>query len=283
MTQNGTLDQAAILGMQEQFGLTYLSVPESFSALTEELDVVWRSFCQQPIAHKQRHVKVKGFGYEFSDGNSRDYKEHFHVGMLYELPKGFSQADKDYVECGKQVLLAAKPIVYEFASHLNDKAELDFGALVLSGFDEWVGRSLNYFPRTMNQIESGNVVPAARHVDKGLTFGLRESASGLMVYWKGEWVPIEYLPGHIHAYAGLLAQYYTKCALKALCHEVVSNPMTEVMGRTSHVMFMDFGSVRYDKGTYGPTQERFPCGENYDMEFEEFARFFIPAEKVTVY
>jgi hypothetical protein len=278
-----TLDQAAILGMQARFGLTYLSVPDSFSALTQELDGLWKAFCAQSIAHKRMHVKIQGLGYEFSDENSRDFKEHFHVGIPYKMPRLFSHTDKLYVECSKAVLVAAKPIVYEYASHLSDKAGLDFGALVLSGFDEWVSRSLKYFPRTMTQIESANTAAAAPHVDKGLTFGLRESASGLMVYWKGEWVPLEYKPGHIHSYAGLLAQYYTKCALTALCHEVVSNPLTEVTGRTSHVLFADFGDMRYDKNTHGSTQEVFPCGENYGMSFEEFSKYFTSKELVKAY
>lgn len=256
-------------------GVVHIPVTSSFVQLTKDLDVAWAEFVSQDKQHKDLHVFANGMGYEYRGVNARDYKETFHVKAGYKLPRKHSTIDLLFIETAKSILIDSVPLVADFAESLSEIAGRDMRAFVTAHTDQWLSRSLNYPPRTEEQVNAGENVLALRHIDKGLTFHIAETDPGLMVLWNGEWIPVEHTEGFIHGYGGMLTQYYTKGAVKALCHEVLTNPVTQLKGRRSHVLFIDFGNAHYNKSKYGPTQDNFPCGENYNMPPEEFNSYFI--------
>lgn len=256
-------------------GVVHIPVTPSFLQLTKDLDIAWANFVSQDKRHKDTYVFANGMGYEYRGVDARDYKETFHIKAGYQLPRNHSTVDLLFIETAKSILIDSVPIVADFAESLSDIAECDMRTFVTAHTDQWLSRSLNYPPRTQQQVAAGENVLAARHIDKGLTFHIAETDPGLMIFWNGEWRSVHHIPGFIHGYGGMLAQYYTQCKVKALCHEVLTTPVTEIKGRRSHVLFIDFGNVHYNKHAYGPTQVTFPCGENYNMSPEEFNTYFI--------
>jgi isopenicillin N synthase-like dioxygenase len=271
-----TLSEKLLISLLEN-GIVFLPISSSFLTLIKELDAHWVEFLSQDDSHKQIHVFEDGMGYEYRSPDEPDYKETFHIRPGYQLPKKHSEADVRFVQTAKIVLIELIPIVANFAESLSDLAQRDMKAFVTTHVEQWILRSLNYPPRTTEQIENKDTILADGHVDKCLTFGLTETAPGLEILSikDKQWVPVKHKEGYLHGYAGLLGQYYTNCEVKALCHQVVTTPVTERDGRRSHVSFIDFGAVQYNKAKYGRTQNNFAHGENYDMPCEQYNQYFI--------
>ena len=264
------------------FGLRTAS--NNITAYAKRLDLAWQEFIAQPVKVKQRHTFIEGKGYEYRGPEELDYKETFHVTSDYKLHLHATDADKKYVRVAQGFIEEVEFFVRALSVGISLGGHgFDFAQLILKPPSTHLLRSIHYFPRTADQVMKEKIIAAASHLDKGLTIHWYQSDDGLQILWEGKWCTIVHPEDAVLFYMGLLGQLYSKCIFTAVCHRAVATHKTEVIGRRVHVSFIDFGTMRYDKGTYGPTQERFPAGENYNLSPQEFEKYFIPAEKALVY
>ncbi|MEK7588579.1 MAG: hypothetical protein AAB438_02055 [Patescibacteria group bacterium] len=262
------------------FANGYFSVPisEELTAKINRLSGLWNKFYGQTFVEKEKHFFSNAGGYEYRPPNSLDHKETFHLSLMYELPEGATNVDVEFVTFGKKVIQELLDVVKFVADTTSAATKTDITDLVADSISKWTMRFLHYFP-----VQGKVDLLAAPHIDKGmLTVHLTESTHGFQALWQEEWQDVPGVPGFVFGYAGMLGQYHTKCGIPALCHQVVASPESMMQGRTSIVLFVDAGEVRYDKGYYGSSQEVFPAGENYAMPFEAFEQFFIPAEEAVL-
>jgi hypothetical protein len=77
-------------------------------------------------------------------------------------------------------------------------------------------------------------------------------------------------------FMGLLGQLYSKCLLKGLAHRVINSQESRKNGRYSIVLFNDYtnASLTYNKKEFGPTQKLFQPGENYELSYKQFLKYF---------
>lgn len=249
--------------------------PENLNSDCRYLASLWKHFCQLSIEQKKQYAFFESIGgYEFKDKDSLDFKENFHFSL-----KGYQHYKEAILNPGTASLLfmqAEKTIrdsfvyvekmfeIFDQLSGVNMTSMLDINRFTL--------RFLHYFPRIEARKPSDFL--AAPHVDKGMTIHLFETTSGLEVLWDGAWRKAVHDPGKVLGYFGLLGQYYSKSKFPALCHRVAPTPITMKHGRSSIVLFVDFGDVVYDKETWGSTQKVFSSGENYNMPIKEFSKYF---------
>lgn len=260
-----------------QEGFAKIHYPASVKRATDNLVKAWIAFCQQSQNHKSLIPFEKNGGYENKDQtidpSFRDHKEDFHLTRHYDFPSSFnpSPADITLLATGMQLFQEIRPCLTQVAEMLSDATGIDFVKLAVENEDGWILRLLHYPPQQ-------NEMLAVYHPDKGgHTFHLHDSTPGFERFWNNEWQSMSFTEEEMVFFPSMLAQYYSKCFLKALGHRVTSSMQSRTKGRYSIVLFNDYptGEVRYDKETWGPTQERFLPGENYDMGFDEFKKFFI--------
>ena len=255
------------------------AIPPRIISLTKELDASWQEFIAQPLKVKQLHGFVDGIGYEYRGPEELDFKETFHVTLDLKLHKNATAADRYYVETAQDFIRETDQFAQELIGALLGSYGYDSSFLVSDPAYTHLLRSINYFPRTLDQIMQEKVVAAASHLDKGVTIHWCQTNDGLQIYWQGQWRTIVHPDDVVMFYMGLLGQLYSKCDFIAVCHRAVATEETEVLGRRVHVSFIDFGGWWYDKGTWDKTQVRFPLGENYPMSYEEFKKFFKHGKK----
>ncbi len=260
----------------------YFSLPVadlSFAQKMEHFDSLWQEFLAQPLEVKQRHAFANDNGYEYKGPDNPDYKENFHLSLGYELPEASTDIDKAFIAIGKSILRDIVPTVRDVMDVVQEESGIDMFTPAMRAHNEWILRSLYYPPDIPGKRRDFLALP---HIDKGMTIHLDETNDGLEIKWDGQWVKVPGRKGYVHGYAGMLGQYHSECHLKALCHQVVSTPVSQQFGRRSHVIFIDHGDVRYNKAKFGSTQTNFPNGENYTMSFEEFKQYFIAKEFASV-
>jgi hypothetical protein len=234
---------------------------------------LWRQFRFQEMSLKRTHVfDDKRGGYEYKDPESLDFKENFHISLSYQLPKTATLIDKLFVEKSKEFILATFQNLSEMLEIFDEASQADMRDIVLDSIGHWQLRFLYDPPRS--GIKTQNEFLAAPHIDKGITTHWYEDTGGLEILWNDQWSLVEGESGVVHGYFGMSGQLYSNSRFPALCHRVVANPHTIEFGRTSIVMFHDFGDYIYDKEQWGSTQEVFPKGENYKMPIEEFSKYF---------
>lgn len=236
----------------------------------------WQMFYTQPMRHRLIHTFDDYLGgYEYNGPEKRDHKQIFHITSEYELPKKSSLVDIELVMTGKNLLIPAKKIVSDMIEIMSEAVNVDLSVMAMGGLKTSSFRLINYPPRPKNFPK----IWAAAHIDKGLTSHWDESCSGFEIKWNGEWKKVRHHRNKIMGYFGMLGQFYSKCNFPALNHRVVGTPTSYLKGRDTTVLFSDFGDVRYDKATWGSTQEVFSDCENYDMNFEKFSKYFIPIKR----
>lgn len=236
----------------------------------------WKAFCSQSDEEKLRHVFTEEIGgYELKIHPGSEYKENFHVSLAYKIPENASLTSRIFIEHAQEFIKMTPSVVRPMVHVLSKVADTNLFEMVIKNMSTWQLRFLHYFPRPIG-MEDAHLANA--HVDKGITIHWWEDAPGLQRFWQGDWHDVLAKEGEIHGYFGLLGQYYSKCAFPALNHRVVANKFTARYGRSSIVMFCDFGDVRYDKENRGPTKETFSNGENYTMPFSLFEKFFVPVK-----
>ncbi len=215
----------------------------------------------------------KGLGYENRGRDKPDYKETFHLSLSYMEAADESTVAGSMIGISKDLIHSIIPLAEIIGLVMSEASGVpDLDILMTRHPELWTLRLL-YYPPDSREIR------AESHVDKGITIHLTATAPGLQIWWGNQWIDVPESHNSAYGYAGLLGQYYTKCSLKGLLHQVVSCNEAKKEGRYSIVLFFDFGDVRYDKAVHGRTQERFSGGENYDMTFDEFRKFFAPIEQ----
>jgi len=235
---------------------------------------LWKKFHNQELSHKLKFVFGEEGGYEYKGPTDPDYKENFHISLSYNPDYPWmTNIDRDFICAAQKLIFESMNIALEVAGILDEGTDtFNVPGLTNESQNSWMLRLLHYPPR-----ESKDLL-AIPHIDKAVTIHLDEDAPGLQILWKNEWQSVEPMAGHVLAYPGMLGQYYSECEFPALCHRVQATEQTCLKGRNSIVLFVRFGDVVYDKGTFGKTQERFPNGENYDLSFLEFEKFFTDLE-----
>lgn len=250
--------------------------------LKRQIDLVmeaWKGFYEQDIAHKQKYVMTHTGGYELKNktGETYDNKENMHISLAYEPDfKSLSLEDKVLFTRAKDLIKALFNSIMNVAIVFDGYGDSDVVELFEQAKNNFILRLLHYPSGSPEEIL------AVSHIDKGITIHITENAPGLQILWKGQWLSIEPEPDHLLAYAGLLGQYYTCCAVPALCHRVINCDQTFKHGRDSMVMFIDIGDMTYDKKEWGRTQDIFPAGENYNMNFNSFKNYFTNIENVVL-
>ena len=237
----------------------------------KKLQQAWANFCSLDLCQKERHVfgGTLGTGYKYFGPEERDYKEFFHLSADYAF-EGDNPIEKEFLLLGKHFIQNTLEHIAYVLDVFENATGQDFSEFFEQIKRQLVVRFLHYPARSYVQ----NALLAAPHVDKGITLHWYESQPGLQILWEEKWVDVEYDEGTFFGYPGLLGQYYGHTT-PALTHRVKATPAIAKQGRFSIVEFIDFGNVYYDKATHGPTQERFPAGENYGMPHDVFAKFFI--------
>lgn len=263
----------------KMYGHTQVKYEEDLKRSLYDLMRSWRNFCAQGIEHKQEFVMTLAGGYESKNkiGQTFDQKENFHVSMAYEPShNNLTEIDTEFIFNSKLTIQAMFKLTLEIAEIFGYGSDFDLKKLFSEAQENHTLRLLHY--------PAGNdeKIIAQPHVDKGITIHLLEDAPGLELLWRGVWRAVHPAPGHLLTYSGMLGQYYSQCEFPALCHRVVSTPKTFAYGRNSIVMFIDFGDVVYDKETFGRTQDVFPNGENYNLNFNAFKKYFTSMDKVAL-
>lgn len=234
----------------------------------------FESFCVQSLEHKQNMLYQSSMGYEnrdrLTDPTSVDHKESFYIKNNYEFPKTFtpSKADEEFVLGCKSLLKEIFPLVMNSTVVLSDTADND----LTQYFDETslTLRAIHYYPDTSVEI-------AYHHVDRGgHTYHLYETTDGLEAYWQGLWNKIVFSQDQMAYFPGLQAQFASKCALKGLCHRVISNSQSALYGRYSLILFVDYHKLgyKYNFNKNGPIEKVFLPGQNYNIPFYELRAFF---------
>lgn len=248
--------------------------------LEKEVDVMlqlWKAFCDQNLEHKQQYVFTRPGGYEYKGPTEKDYKENVHISLNYDYQQGdvsASSVDIDFFKHGKKLINNHTHIVEEIIDTIDIHRTMR--EMILSSKDIWTLRLLHYPSRQY----SDEKFLAVAHPDKaGITIHLTETMEGLEVLWNASWKSVSKMAHHIIAYPGLTTQYHTKGTVKGLTHRVRMLPKIEHEGRYSIVLFIDFGNIFYNK-TLGNTAEIFPNGENYNLTFEEFSKYFLDRPNV---
>lgn len=250
--------------------------------LKRQIDLVmeaWKAFYEQDIEHKNQYLMTHAGGYELKNktGETYDNKENMHISIDYD-PKVKNMSLRDQVLFNR----ARRLIRVLFDSIMNVARVFDgYGdSNVVELFEQ---AKYNFILRLLHYPSgSPDEVLASSHVDKGITVHVTENAPGLQILWKGQWLSIEPEPDHLLAYAGMLGQYYACCAVPALDHRVINCEQTFKNGRDSAVIFIDIGDVTYDKDKWGRTQDVFPNGENYNLNFNAFKKYFTSIENVAL-
>lgn len=229
---------------------------------------VWKKFLAEPLSVKQKLIITKEGGYEYKGFEERDYKENFHLSLsyLYNSKNSFNQSELNFLVKGATFLRKnIKLIAYAAKLICGDSFTDEY---LYSCAESAILRFIYYPPQNREVI-------AFPHVDKGITMHFAEDASGFQIFWNDEWKYVDVEDGYIIVYSGLLGQLYSRCRFPALCHRVVNSDSVKEKGRNSIVLFFDPGQLIYDKKRCGPTQKRFPKGENYKILFSEFKTLFI--------
>lgn len=244
------------------------SLKKDLSKLVEYL----RLFYEQPLAKKQKHIFSDYIGgYEYRGPESLDFKENFHLSLGYNIPEDTKNSTSlNFLKFGKKLIPYFFDTFMPMIEIMDEATDSSISTLLTQ--ERFTVRFLHYFPREGKNIE--NNLLAAAHIDKGITIHLYEDYPGLQVLWGNQWNKVYYNLKNVHGYFGMLGQLYSNCSFPALCHRVVSTPKTLVYGRTSIVLFIDFGDKIYDKEIWGSTQKIFSNGENYGMSYEEFSKYF---------
>lgn len=256
----------------KHFGYIQVSYATDLRHLISLAMQTWKQFWNQNLEHKKEFEFTPHGGYEFKDQSMPDFKENFHVSLDFvPAPNiALSNIDIAFIDAAKNLIKHSIPTVKEVAKIMGEGSNFDLETLIVQAKNKWSLRFLHYPPRMTNSDL------AESHIDKGITIHFDEDRPGLEVFWQNEWQTAHPMAGYVLAYPGMLGQYYSKCEFAALCHRVTALPETLEKGRNSVVLFLDFGDVIYAKETFGRTQDVFPAGENYHMNFESFKKYFKP-------
>lgn len=236
----------------------------------------WRAFYKQSINHKILLPFEKQGGYENKDQtidkNLLDHKENFHITSLYQFPDSFNatKIDLEFLNASKDLLETIRPALLQAAEILSKITNLDFTSIAVTNNTNLILRFIRYY-------KQDNYTLAHHHPDKGgHTFHLYDSTPGFEKFWNNKWSEIKFNESEMVFFPGLLAQYHSKCKLVALNHRVISSEESRTVGRDSIVLFNDYPNynAEYNKEEFGPAQEAFIPGQNYDMDFDTFKKFF---------
>lgn len=252
--------------------------PELQTAIDDVMSS-WKAFYEQDVVHKQKYHMTHTGGYELKNktGETYDDKENMHISIAYyPKVKKMSLIDQILFNRSKRLIRLLFDSIMNIARVFDGYGDSDILDLFEQAKNNFILRLLHYPPGSPDE------VLASSHVDKGITVHVTENAPGLQILWKGEWLSIEPKPDHLLAYAGMLGQYYTCCAVPALDHRVINCEQTFKNGRDSAVMFIDIGNVTYDKDKWGRTQDVFPNGENYNLNFNAFKQYFTTLDKIVL-
>ncbi len=228
----------------------------------------WKLFCAQPLEHKNKFVfDVDGYENKSTAKGDFEDKENMHISLSYEPDIVGTNVDSELIYSVKKLIKDSVPVVLDIAKIYKEHSDFMLVELFSECIDMWSARLLHYPSQEVEFL-------AKSHIDLGISIHFGEDAPGFEVLHNGVWQPVQPMHEHLLTYAGATGQYYTNSKIDALCHRVVTTPETRSKGRSSLVLFIDPGSFMYNKKAYGPTQKRFPAGENYGVPFDEFQKFF---------
>ncbi len=264
-------------------GFVSLSYPKELRREVNKTVESWKTFCNLSIDIKKGlpySNNADGVGYEFKEGvgNRADRKENFDVTTIGQewLKKNSRNIDNpivlDFIKNSTNLVGLIKPLILDFARECENEFDL-------KGFTGEVDQSeVNYFVRFIHYFgdRQTDEETAVSHCDQsGFTLHLFESAPGLQcLTYNGKWIDMPVSEGETVIIPAMQMQLRSKGELKALCHRVIANTETAIVGRYSAVCFVQLkNTLKYDKDRNGRLQEKVP-GFNYEMKHEDFSKLF---------
>lgn len=242
----------------------------------------WENFLQLPAAHKEIFAAKElqaSIGYEKKGSGERessDIKENFDITRrsLTELVEKADshEATMMFLRAADNLFDSLETMVIEYGRHV----ETTYG---VTGFaTEAAASSGSIFVRFLKYppVPQGTVIGEA-HVDhSGFTFHLYESTGGCerLSFDKKSWLPMPVAPDKAAAFASMQTQRFSNNILRGLCHQIIANHTTSLIGRSALVAFVPLVNVpSYDRKTHGRLQEKTP-GFNYDIDQMAFRKLF---------
>ncbi len=256
-------------------GYSTIEYPERLKNIVFAAIEAWQKFCEQPAEIKERIPFMNGKGYENKDKNQNpeflDHKENFEITCNYDFPLHLKPTPAE-----TRLFLVTSKLFNELMP-ISEKITEMLQEITGHGFTRFGNNKINLKLRLLHYYPQDEPVLAHFHLDKGgHTLHLYDSVKGLEAFWNNEWRHLEFTENEIAFFPGLLAQHFSQCQVKALCHRVVSSEESKKYGRYSLVVFCDYPEhpYRYDKERFKSTQKAFIPGENYAMSVLEFNKLF---------
>lgn len=263
-------------------GVAHVRYPEDLRLAVATAMNSWVEFCKLPRNVKAAFAFVEddhgdGAGYELKEGagESRDFKENFHVTLFQQgRLKGIAGTRRiPFLDDALALLTKMEPIIVGFAQKMEEQYRLaGFTDVTRASKPYWTLRYLHYFGN-----QPPNAVLAAPHLDKGgFTMHLYESDGGCQYFTldSREWNPLPVGPEETVIFGGMQLQQISQGALKALYHRVVATENTSINGRFAMVCFVSLeGPPQYNKKVYGSMQTH-RVAFNYDMPDADFQGLF---------
>lgn len=242
----------------------------------------WEKFLQLPAAHKEIFAAKElqaGIGYEKKGSGERessDIKENFDITRksLVELAENAKSHDVTilFLQAAGNLFDSLEAMVAEYGRHIETIYDIPgFAAEATASSASIFVRFLKYPP-----VPEGTIIGEA-HVDhSGFTFHLYESTGGCerLSFDKKSWLPMPVASDKAAAFASMQTQHFSDNVLRGLCHQIIANHTTSLMGRSAIVAFVPLVNIpSYDRKTHGRLQEMTP-GFNYDMTQTAFKKLF---------
>jgi isopenicillin N synthase-like dioxygenase len=240
--------------------------PQELRKAVDETIKSWVLFCNLSNDTKLSlpySNNADGVGYELKDGlgNKADKKENFDVAMSGSkwLEKHANTINNpiafDFIDNATKLVQYLKPTVLEFARESEKFFDInEFADEVDKSDDAYFIRFIHYFGDRMVSEET-----ASAHTDQSaFTLHLFESAKGLQCLdYNKHWQDMPVSSGETVIIPSMQMQLRTDGKIKALCHRVIANDETAVVGRYSAVCFVQLKNTpKYDKAQHGRLQEK---------------------------
>ena len=256
-------------------GFVKINYPSALRAVVSEAMASWQEFCSLSDGRKRSfsgsNDRVKDFGYMRRQDKvgKADDKELFEVQrhQLLELAKRAKEIGNEkavtFIHAVGRHVAETVSLVQTFAAAVEREYDLKgFEKDVMASIDRWTFRYIHYFP-------GENFAHA--HADRGgFTLHLFETAAGgEYLSFDGEWLPFPVSDAETIIFPSLILQERSNGELAGLWHRVNSTKETQLTGRFSMVLFVDFVNPRKWNDSKYRVQNLEP-GFNYGRRPDQF-------------
>ncbi|MDB5224839.1 MAG: hypothetical protein JWO43_461 [Candidatus Adlerbacteria bacterium] len=260
-------------------GYMTIDYPRAMRAAVEESMRDWQNFCRSPQVTKNlfkvgdRHIDG-GYVDRRDEGTDAEQKEYFHVSkdrMPHLMKIAAACGMPAFIKHLDTLLSETTPVVLDCARAIGQEFNMPkLHALAEQGRNAWTFRFLHY----IGAVQKGLL--AKPHIDrKEMSLHLCETHTGAQYLTRDlQWKPLDVDAGKTVLFPSAGLQHHSGGRLKALCHQVVADNVTDGEDRYSMVLFADF----LPDVEFLPQQkweEPHPPGFNYTMPQKKFVQMFV--------